>query len=132
MVSLSGCVSSNALKAQNPSQLDSLLVRYSDRFDNTKIGMGVSDFLQVWKGAYKNSESTGSVTYGFQFSQTYYSSHDWWNAFWGTWSVKTHEYIQRALFYFSDGRLVKYELLKPEIQDSGDAAGMSSSVVILN
>ena len=67
MVSLSGCVSSNALKAQNPSQLDSLLVRYSDRFDNTKIGMGVSDFLQVWKGAYKNSESTGSVTYGSQF-----------------------------------------------------------------
>ena len=72
-------------------------------------GMSMSAFQQLWPEALKSGETEEFVVYEFRDSTLYYTDADYSTAFWWTGKAKNHEYLQRALFYFADDILVKYE-----------------------
>jgi len=71
--------------------------------------MSLAAFQQLWPEALKSGETEEFLVYEFRDSTLYHTDADFSTAIWWTGKTKNHEYLQRALFYFADGVLVKYE-----------------------
>jgi hypothetical protein len=108
---LSGCVTTpGSVRVNSPStEIPSIHEKYQDRFSITERGMSFVTFQQVWPEAIKSMETEEFAIYEFHDSTLYHTDADYSTAFWWTGKAKNHEYLQRALFYFNDGILVKYE-----------------------
>jgi hypothetical protein len=104
-----GCVTKGAVKANSTAEIPSLQQKYAQRFEMTRIGMGLAEFKQVWPEAIKSGEAVEFVVYEFRESTKYYTDDDYNVGFWWTGSVTAHEFIQTELFYFTNDKLVKYE-----------------------
>ena len=104
------CVSPGTIRANSTSEIPSIQKKYANRFEQTRIGMDISEFKKVWPEAIKMSENTEFVIYEFRESTRYYTSHDYDEMVWGYgFKPKTHEFIQIESFYFTGDKLVKYE-----------------------
>jgi len=117
----SGCVTTHgAIRVNSPSaEIPSIQETYKDRFSQTERGMSLVKFQQVWKDALKTGENQEFTIYEFRESTLYYTDADYSTAFWWTGKAKNHEYLQRALFYFSNGVLEKYETVAQIIEING-------------
>jgi len=117
----SGCVTSHgAIRVNSPStEIPSIQEKYKDRFSRTERGMSLATFQQIWQEALKSGENQEFTIYEFRESTLYYTDADYSTAFWWTGKAKNHEYLQRALFYFTDGVLVKYETSAQIIEING-------------
>jgi hypothetical protein len=104
-----GCVTEGAIRANSTSEIPGLQKIYSERFEKTRIGMGFSEFKQIWPEALKSGETQEFVIYEFRESTKYYTDADYNKGFWWTGSVTSHEFVQVETFYFTDDKLVKYE-----------------------
>ena len=106
-----GCVTSDgSIRVNSPTtEIPSIQEKYKDRFDKTERGMSLSAFQQIWPEALKSAETEESSVYEFRDSTLYYTDSDYSTGFWYTGKAKNHEYLQRAIFYFSNGSLTKYE-----------------------
>jgi hypothetical protein len=116
---LGGCVTEGAVRANSTTEIPNIQYTYAARFEQTSIGMSVTDFKKIWPEAVKSGETLEFVIYEFRESTKYYTDNDYNIGFWLTGTVKSHEFIQRELFYFTDGKLVKYEY-------SSGASGLNS------
>jgi hypothetical protein len=105
----SGCTTAGSVRVNSTTEIPSLQEKYKERFDRTSRSMSLSAFQQLWPEALKSGETEEFVIYEFRDSTLYYTDADYSTAFWWTGHAKNHEYLQRALFYFSSEVLVKYE-----------------------
>jgi len=104
-----GCVTQGSIRANSTSELTSIQEKYKDRFTRTERGMSLAAFQQLWPEALKSGETEEFLVYEFRDSTLYHTDADFSTAFWWTGKAKNHEYLQRALFYFANDVLVKYE-----------------------
>jgi len=107
--SVISCVSAGAIQANSTTEIPTIQQKYPDRFERTRVGMSLNDFRQIWPEAIKTSETQEYVIYEFRDSTEYYTDHDRNIGVWWTGSIRTREFIQYQLFYFTDDILVKYE-----------------------
>ena len=106
----SGCVTTpGSIRANSTSEIPSIQEKYQDRLSRTERGMSFSAFGQLWPEALKTGETEEFAVYEFRDSTLYYTDADYSTALWWTGKAKNHEYIQRVIFYFAGGVLVKYE-----------------------
>ncbi|MCL2760929.1 MAG: hypothetical protein FWD70_04695 [Desulfuromonadales bacterium] len=101
-----GCVPDGAISQHD---LPKIQQKYSNRFEQTRIGMNLSEFKQVWPEAVKSAENPEFVIYEFQESTQYYTENDYEFSVHHWKPLTTHEHILDILFYFTNDKLVKYE-----------------------
>jgi len=106
-----GCVSvpKEAVRTNSTNEIPSIQQKYSNRFEQTRIGMDLAEFKQVWPEAIKSGETQEYVTYEFRDITVYYTDNDYNVGYMWTGSVKTNQFVQIELFYFTNNKLVKYE-----------------------
>ena len=107
----SSCVTTpGSIRVNSPStEIPSIQEKYKDRFSRTERGMSLAAFQQLWPEALKSGETEEYFIYEFRDSTLYYTDADYSTGFWWTGKAKNHEYLQRAVFFFAGGVLVKYE-----------------------
>lgn len=72
---------------------------HPDRFDKTVIGMDITDFKKIWPEAKKSGISNNEEKYTFIYTHLAFASG------YGGYS----DYIIYTNFYFTNGKLEKYE-----------------------
>jgi hypothetical protein len=116
---LTGCATTTpgSIRVNSPSaEIPSIQEKYQDRFSATERGMSLPSFRQLWPEALKSSETEEYSVYEFRDTTLYHTDADHSVAFWYTGKAKNHEYLQRALFFFAGGVLVKYETVAEVIE----------------
>jgi hypothetical protein len=118
---LTGCVTTpGSVRVNSPTtEIPSIQEKYQDRFSQTERGMSLSVFQAIWPEALKSGETNEFSVYEFRDSTMYHTDADYSTAFWWTGKAKNHEYLQRAVFFFADGVLVKYETMSEVIEING-------------
>jgi len=108
---LFSCVTTpGSIRVNSPStEIPSIQDKYQDRFSKTERGMSMAAFQQLWPEAKKSGETNEYSIYEFRDSTLYYTDADYSTGFWWTGKAKNHEYLQRAIFFFANGVLVRYE-----------------------
>ena len=107
----SSCVTTpGSVRVNSPtSEIPSIQEKYQDRFTQTVRGMPLFTFHSVWPEALKIGETEEFAIYEFRDSTLYHTDSDYSTAFWWTGKAENHEYVQRAIFYFANDMLVRYE-----------------------
>jgi len=108
-----------SVRANSTADLPSVQETYRDRFSRTERGMSLVTFLGVWPEALKSGETAEYAVYEFRDSILYHTDADQSVAFWYTGKAKNHEYLQRVIFFFADGVLVKYETVSSVVEVNG-------------
>jgi hypothetical protein len=80
--------------------------------------MAFAAFQQVWPDALKSGENEDFVIYEYRDSTLYYTDFDRGVAHW-TMKTRNHEYLQRVLFFFADGVLMRYETVAHVVEING-------------
>jgi hypothetical protein len=106
-----GCITTpGSIRVNSPTtEIPSIQEKYKDRFSRTERGMSLIAFQQLWPEALKSGETEEFSVYEFRDSTLYHTDADHSVAFWYTGKTKNHEYLQRAVFYFAEEVLIKYE-----------------------
>jgi len=107
---LSGCVTPGAKKVETVDQLPKIQETYANRFNKIYVGMTYEEFKAIFPESYLVKQGNDEKVLEFRYAQTYYTQHDEMIGVIWTGTIKTHQYIQKALFYFENNRLKAWEI----------------------